>query len=65
MDSERLTFNIEEVAKLLGLGRTTTYELARAGRIPSVRLGRRLLVPRAALVRFLDEQSSGTGTQNG
>jgi excisionase family DNA binding protein len=65
MDSERLTLNIEEVAKLLGLGRTTTYELARAGRIPSMRLGRRLLVPRAALVRFLDAQSSGTGNQNG
>ncbi len=40
-------YTIEEVAALLGISRGLAYEGARAGTIPAVRVGRRLLVPRA------------------
>ena len=44
---ERKTLTIPETAKLLG------YEAARRGEIPTIRIGRRILVPVAALERKL------------
>ena len=53
--SPRLTLTVEEAARVLGIGRTLAYEGVRTGAIPSVRVGRRLLVPKAALARLLVE----------
>ncbi len=41
---EPITTSINETAKALGLGRTSIYALIRAGRLKSVKLGRRTLV---------------------
>ena len=41
----RLTLSIAEAAELLGISRTTAHELAQSGELPTVRLGRRILVP--------------------
>ncbi len=49
----RVTLGVEEVAALLGLGRTAAYEAARRGEIPSRRLGRRVIVPVPALLDWL------------
>jgi excisionase family DNA binding protein len=49
----RITLTVEEVASLLGLGRTAAYEAARRGQIPSRRLGRRVVVPVPALLTWL------------
>lgn len=46
-------FTVEEVAAILGVGRATAYRCANTGEIPALRLGRRLLIPRAALARML------------
>ena len=43
-----------ETAKLLRIGRGTVYEQIRIGVIPSVRMGRRILVPKAALMKMLE-----------
>jgi excisionase family DNA binding protein len=48
-----LTLTIEEAAKLLGVSRGVGYEAARRGELPTIRLGRRLLVPKIALERML------------
>ncbi len=40
---------IPEAAKKLGIGRNTAYEAARTGEIPTIKIDRRLLVPREAL----------------
>lgn len=47
-------------ARVLGLGRTTAYELARAGLWPTpmLRIGRRFKVPTAPLLALLDLPSS-------
>lgn len=50
----RLTCSIGEAGALLGIGRASAYEAARTGQIPTIRLGRRLVVPRAALERLLN-----------
>jgi len=49
----KVTVSIEEVAHLLGLGRSAAYEAARRGELPTRRLGRRLLVPVPALLEWL------------
>lgn len=43
----------DEVGEVLRLGRNSVYERIRTGAIPSIRLGRKLLVPRVALERLL------------
>lgn len=39
--------------RLLGLSRQSTYDAATRGDIPTIRIGRRILVPTAALARLL------------
>jgi excisionase family DNA binding protein len=50
----RRTYDVGEAGRLLGIGRNAAYEAARRGDIPTIRLGRRLLVPKAALDRMLN-----------
>jgi len=50
---EKLTYTITEAAVLLGVGRSAAYEAARTGQLPTVRVGKRILVPREALRQFL------------
>ena len=57
--SPSLFLPVEEAARLLGISRSLAYELAnrwlesdQTTGIPSIRLGRRLLVSRAALERM-------------
>ena len=52
---DKLVYSVVEVGKFLGIGRSKTYELVRSGTIPSLRLGRRIVVPKLALSRFLAE----------
>ena len=55
MDEERLTIDIETAAKLLGIGRSLAYELAREGKIPTLHLGkRRIVVPKKAIERMIE-----------
>lgn len=51
---DKLTYTVTEVAELLGISRTSAYECVRRGEIPSLRLGRRLLVTRAGLEQLLE-----------
>jgi excisionase family DNA binding protein len=52
-DIQPLTLTVEQAAKLLGIGRSTAYELIHTGDIPSLRLGRRIVVPMARLAERL------------
>jgi len=47
--SERLALSVEEAGALLGISRDLAYDLVARRELPSVRLGRRLVVPRRAL----------------
>jgi len=55
---ERLLLNVCDVAQLLGIGRNLAYELVRQNRLPHIRLGRRILIPREALWLWLEKESS-------
>ena len=51
MESQTLT--VEEAGKALGISRMTAYKLVRKGQLPSLRLGRRVVVPRVQLEALL------------
>jgi excisionase family DNA binding protein len=51
--AEDLTVTVEEAAALLGLSRNGAYNAVREGDIPSIRLGRAIRVPSAALRQML------------
>ena len=46
---DMITVSVPEAAKLLSISRNLAYELVAQGKIPSMRLGGRLLVPVLAL----------------
>ena len=46
---EKLTLTVSEVAVALGISRNTAYQACRNGEIPSIRVGKRLLVPKNQL----------------
>jgi hypothetical protein len=50
---ERLTYDVPEAGRLLGLSRNGAYAAAKAGLIPVLNVGRRKLVPKAALHQML------------
>lgn len=53
MTSERLTLTVEQAAQLLGVSRGTAYAAVKTGDIPSIRVGRRLLIPTRALMALV------------
>jgi len=53
--SERPVLSVDEAAELLGLNRNSVYEAAKRGELPTIRVGRRVLISRAGLQRLLDE----------
>jgi excisionase family DNA binding protein len=56
-DDGRLTWTVTEAAKLLGISRASAYEAAHRGELPVRVIGRRMLVPKVALLRLLGERS--------
>lgn len=49
----RLTVPVPVAGRLLGLGRDSSYAAAIRGDIPSLRIGRRIVVPVPQLLRLL------------
>ena len=57
----KLTLTVDEAARRLGIGRSAAYEAVRTGVIPSLKIGRRRLIPVVALYGRLDELARRTG----
>ncbi|MDA8366480.1 MAG: helix-turn-helix domain-containing protein [Actinomycetota bacterium] len=55
MTPQRLVFTVDEAAYLLSISRGLAYELVARGELPSIRLGRRIVIPRVVL-----EELTGT-----
>jgi excisionase family DNA binding protein len=60
---QRLTWTVPEVARLLGISKDSVYEAAHRGELPVRVIGRRMLVPRAALLRLLDGSQTAEQVQ--
>lgn len=58
--SKSATIKVEEAAHVLGIGRQTAYNLAAQGKLPgALRLGRRIVVSKGALEKFLEARDVG------
>jgi excisionase family DNA binding protein len=51
---EQQTYNTEQVAKILGVGRDYARSLIHTGKLPNVGNSKRVRIPKAALQRFLE-----------
>lgn len=71
MESEniKLTITVPEAGQLLGVSRNKAYELARDGIIPTISLGRKLVVPKSRFLAWVNGGQSNelelTLPQNG
>lgn len=64
---ERAFYKIQEVAEIIGLGKSMTYKLVADGHIPSVKLAgtKARRVSREALQRWIAEQAAQESTERG
>ena len=54
---ERRTYTVTEAATVLGISRTSAYERVRAGELPALRLGRRIVITRAVVDAMLGDSA--------
>ena len=54
---EKTTFTVLEVQRLLGLSRNSVYDAIRRREIPSLKIGRRIIVPALAIQQLLENAS--------
>ncbi|GAA1984368.1 excisionase family DNA-binding protein [Amycolatopsis minnesotensis] len=53
----RELLSVEAAAEQLSIGRTTMFALIKAGQVATVRVGRRRLVPKTALITYIEQLS--------
>lgn len=58
--SRKPTLTVEEAGELLGISRGSAYQAARDGTIPTLRIGRRVIVPTARLLAVLGLDGSSS-----
>ena len=61
MAQERLTLTVEEAGELLGISRALAYEMARTGQLPTLRFGKRIVVPKKAIESMLERPVATAG----
>jgi excisionase family DNA binding protein len=51
----KLCYTVPEAAALIGVSRNNGYELAKRGEIPTIRFGKRIMVPKVKFHRMFGE----------
>lgn len=54
-DDKRLVYEVPEAGAMLGLTRNGSYEAAKRGDIPTIRIGKLLRVPKVAFNKMLEQ----------
>lgn len=49
-----LVLSVDDLARVLGIGKNTAYDLVRSGRIKSLRVGHQIRISKSALLDFLE-----------
>lgn len=52
-----LAVGIDEAGAMIGVRRTSIYNLVRSGALPSLKIGSRHLIPVAAIEKFVQERT--------
>ena len=56
-DTKKLCISVDEMAVQLGISRAGAFALAHSAGFPTVTIGRRMLIPLAALEKWLESQA--------
>ena len=56
----KMTVSVQEAAKMIGISKPKMYELIREGEIPSIHVGKKIVIPRQGILDWLSE-----GDKNG
>lgn len=59
----KLCYTVPEAAALIGVSRNNGYELAKRGEIPTIRFGKRIMVPKAKFHRLFGDYPESEGTR--
>ena len=59
-DELPLFLNAATVAKVLGVSPSSGYELMHEQGFPSLRIGSRIVIPKEAFIRWVEEHTGGT-----
>ena len=51
-----MTFRVQDLMSILGIGRNTAYRLVRSGEIRSIKIGRQIRIPRQVLMDYLEQK---------
>ena len=49
--------DIDDLQKMLKIGRSTAYEIVKNGRIKTVKIGKRYIIPKQSVIEFLNTAS--------
>ena len=52
--TEKLTISVNEAAKILGISRNAAFAACRNGSIPTLKIGKRILIPKAKLLALIN-----------
>lgn len=58
LDQLPITLCAEDVAQVLGISRANAYTLMHAEGFPTIRIGKRMVVPKDKLIAWMDEQTA-------
>ena len=58
---DRVAWTVDETCQLLGLGRTTIYQLLAEGKIEAIRVGRRRLILVRSALALIEPSADGLG----
>lgn len=49
--------SIEELQEMLHIGRNAAYDIVKDGKIKTIRVGKRYIIPKASVINFLESAS--------
>jgi excisionase family DNA binding protein len=60
---QKATLTVDEAALILGVSRNSAYQAARTGELPTIKIGKRLLVPRIAFEKMFEGAGQKVSTE--
>lgn len=56
--NDKITLNVSEVAELLGISKSFVYQLVGTGKLPAIRLGKRILFTKERIMEYIAQACS-------
>lgn len=60
-DELPLMLSVKELATVLGVSRTSAYELTKDKKFPSMKVGSRVVIPKDKFIKWIDMHTGGNG----